>query len=604
MVTYEPVHRAVTVHVQSVVDLVLSLMCDPESRSRIHFHAAPVNIQTQPCQEFTQTPFARNPGRWSRSLHWFKYKQCEYHLGNLVKTRYKSGERFRVSYGRIDGLAYRQGLWEEANAEPGPESGKSVAWPVLQVTLRIFTRVAQSAGELRESTDVIVVDVDEIMKMIQNRVRSVGADEPFYCQRSRAYGAEVEFVEQLYPPTVSDPPADVDFAWLTLYQDAFLNQNRKTDLGIYCGIANTGRLYRHLSCMHRKVAILPPGVKFEAIAHSVNTDLRRLAGGVPYFDPVSKSLRTVKAAVAFEPADFPQLCNNLNHGGSASMWNSPTSRVRRDQRLDADFDVDDAMTDRNEPFNDKCKQQIMDEWTQYLERKHGVTPSEIPNLLPKVQAACHNRLDVIRRRYSVLDATPGNTLFTAIDRVKIGTRDVEHTFLHGLLPGVHNMCHDLMVDTESMGGSSVGPKTGVAKHHPIVKEFRARVLATPWPRGTPIFQHPWSKADRSPFGKSTTMDGYRQLTLASLHAYEGLIPLDAHQLLLEMWFLFAAFMRPHSIESAQQLRLTVTGFITTFGTEFPNILDCPNGHNILSLAKRTLPALLNWYPSLSDCTAR
>jgi hypothetical protein len=67
-------------------------------------------------------------------------------------------------------------------------------------------------------------------------------DEEFHCPRSRVEGGDVDFVEASYPHMVSDPPAGVDFAWMTLYQDGFLNQNRKSDLGTYCGIANTDRL--------------------------------------------------------------------------------------------------------------------------------------------------------------------------------------------------------------------------------------------------------------------------------------------------------------------------------------------------------------------------
>jgi hypothetical protein len=598
VVLYQPVTRPVTVRMHSIVDLVLSLVCDPECRARIYLGVGHTDLDTQPCQEFKDTPFARTPERWSRDLHRFSYQQREYKLGNLVKAQYSNAPgRLSTCIGRIDGIAYREGLWEVENARPGPDSDKAVAWPVLQVALRVFTKARRYRNhvELKESSRTLTVDVDELQDCLQGRVRPPSEDnaDSYVCTLPRAYGEECAFSERFYDPVLPQHGPDVDFGWGMIYRDAFINQRNKSDEGVYFMLANTGRVYRHLACMRRKIAILPPGVAFTDIAPRINADLRRLQAGVPYIDPISGSARIFKCVLALQPADYPQLCKNCNHGGNQSTWNSPTSRLLKSERLDVDFDVDDALTDRNESLIEVAKTQVSSEWTSYLSGK-GLTPSQVQTLPPKAQATCFNKLDTIRRRYALLTVTPGYQLVTPIDQCRTGFRDLEHLFEHGLLPSVHNHFHSLMVDTTTSDGSAIGAKTDVGKFHPSVREFRERVQLTPWPRGTKTFPVPWGTADRSPFGKTTTMEAYRQFTLASLHAYEGLIPAYEHEMLMDLWFIFVACVRPHTLVSAKILCDTTKQFIARVGPHFAMIFDCPNGQNLLSLVKRTLPALLDW----------
>jgi hypothetical protein len=350
VVLYQPVTRPVTVRMNSIVDLVLSLMCDPQCRARIYLGVGHTDLDTQPCQEFKDTPFARNPERWSRGLHMFSYQHREYKLGNLVKAQYiRAPGQKSTCIGRIDCIAYREGLWKVENARPGADSDKAVAWPVLTVTLRVFTKTRRYGNqvELKETSRTLTVDVDELQDCLQGRVRPPLEDNAdiYSCTVSRAYGVECAFSERSYDPVLPQHGPDVDFVWGMIYRDAFLNQRNKSDEDVCFGLANTGRAYRSLACMRRKIAILPPGVAFTDIAPRLNADLRRLQAGVPYIDPISGSARILKCVIALQPADYPQLCKTLNHGGNQSTWNSPTSRLLKSQRLDVEFDVDDALTD-------------------------------------------------------------------------------------------------------------------------------------------------------------------------------------------------------------------------------------------------------------------
>ena len=67
----------------------------------------------------------------------------------------------------------------------------------------------------------------------------------------------------------------------------------------------------------------------------------------------------VFGALSMLPADYPQLCANARHGGSAALRNCPNCCVTINDRLDVEYDINDHKHSRSVSFSDKVISQIL-----------------------------------------------------------------------------------------------------------------------------------------------------------------------------------------------------------------------------------------------------
>ena len=369
--------------------------------------------------------------------------------------------------------------------------------------------------------------------------------------------------------------------------------------GFYQTILNIDTRYRNTGEVYKTIALIEPGIDvgtvmravtassklqtgFNAFMHSgvIPSELSSNSGVMP-----SKSLSNpgvipskllsihtpkvvqVKGTLALAPADLVQLCAQCRHGGSASSHNCPNCTVIISDRSDTTISVTDLGITRTRQQTDRiidiCLEWIKAE-TQIREDNPTQKRKEVPISV----------IEDIRREFAI-KLEPSWYKGWDFDEHRQGFREAEHLFYYGIFR------EQLSWMTNDMDPAQQ-------------TQFIARIDSFQWADNMPSLSFDFNPSrGKKRWGTDVSMAMYKQLFIATLFALDGLILPQRYNHFAALWLWHLEILDQHnSVDDIPALQARGLTLIKEGAKLMPDVYDRPNGHGIIELIRRTLPALV------------
>ena len=363
-----------------------------------------------------------------------------------------------------------------------------------------------------------------------------------------------------YPEVIEGKP----FFFLSWFVDSFkaTKSGNKSVEGFYQSILNIDSRFRNTGEVHKTLSLIEPGVDVGLVFRAV-TASSKLSTGFNAFMSHQASVTRVKGTLALAPADLVQLSAQCRHGGSAATHNCPNCTTVIKDRLDTTLNITDHGITRTRKQTDKIVE-ICLKWIET--NKDTLHKGVVPNSVIKD----------IRREFGVGTLEPSWYEGWDFDEHRQGFREGEHLFYYGIFRQQLNWAHEWM-NTEAR------------------RVFTARIDSFQWPDGMPSLSFDVN-SDRkisNRWGTDVSMAMYKQLFVATLFALDGVIPTKKYLHIAKLWLWHLKILDRHnSVDDIPELQKQGLAIMKEGISSMKTVYDRPNGHGVIELIQRTLPALV------------
>ena len=321
-------------------------------------------------------------------------------------------------------------------------------------------------------------------------------------------------------------------------------------------------MFSHTAEVYKTISLIEAGVDLGEVMRAV-TKTSKLATGFKTFMSRDVAEVEVKGVLALTPADLHQLSAQCRHGGSNSDHNCPNCTVTTTDRTQSDIKVTSYDITRTRQQTDHIVQLCL-EWIQANNAKRSERAGPTPKSV----------IEDIRRQYAVHLKTSCYDGWE-FDEHRQGFREAEHLFYYGIFREM------LSWFTDNMKAA-------------IKNIFIARIDSFQWPDGMPTLSFDFNPGrGKKKWGTDVSMGMYRQLLSACLFCLDGLVDSNEYNHFGKLWMWHLEILDVHhSVDEIPQLQERGLRIHTEGVRLMPKVYDRPNGHGIVELITRTLPALV------------
>jgi hypothetical protein len=545
--------KTISVSYFSIIDYVKRAFADPVYRAALVFGEGDSDLnQDSVVKEFHQTPFSREPLKWS-SLVSFYHDKIEYKVGDFMLV---SGDENNVY--RIESLFYEQQLWKSTKTD-------AALIPPLKIRCKLFPKwVLGIPREVYKTDKEAVIAASKVQKRVLVHAADTSgnvdeavhmSDDDYLC---RYYTNENEENRRYQPKhTVFSTPMKDEHGNVVAYVEVYCDEY-STDKGSWCGVymrmCNVASRFRHCQEFIKTLMLVPRGVDLGSALVLLRKDIQKLEKGITTYDVHLDRNIFLSGAIGFLLGDLPmhyKYCRHLGNKATKNCRNCWNSKVDV-ARSDTDF-RDHTMT-RREAQTDIVILQIQQEI-----KDNGTPPSG------------H---DAVRTKYG---ANVVQSLFggLTLDHHTQSMWDIDHLLWLGIIQLILHFCW--------------GTMKGKTK-----SRFIARY------EQFPTFSN-WTKPHVS-FGKEKfsakwSMTTWKEVALFCVKCFEGLLEVKIYHMFLKVYMfvvlLTSSTFKATDVPTIQALGQGIHKLLVDTLRDTKFSMSRPNGHGLLACLCRTLPAVVN-----------
>ena len=562
--TGEPTSIKVKVPYFCPDEFVIRAMADPIWSRTLRFGIEKLT-SAQKISQFNQTPYAREMLRWSQMNSidrfdeatgvndpivvgsWYIFATEEGTACLIKKLMYQGGEIRREDESSLD--------W----------------WPLLHVevdlcTMQLDTKINRHKIHAPQDNRTTIINADELRHSLTVFRGNVFQFSTLTDDERKKYSA------YLYDWSPSQIPEEMQFQYpdvingsyfifLSWYLDSFkaTRSGKKSIEGLYQTILNVDARLRSIGETYKTLALIEPGVDPGDVFRAI-TDSSKLRSGIKCYDVCSDNSIDMKGTLALAPADLHQLSSQCRHGGSNSEHNCPNCCVIKEDRTNPDIQLTNYDITRTRSQTDKIVE-ICLKWIQSDANRRGVP-------VPK------SVIEDIRREFGV-KLQPSWYEGWEYDEHRQGFRDAEHLFYYGIFR------EQMSVLTDAMSSSQR-------------ETFIARIDSFKWPDGMPELSFDFNpKRGKKRWGTDVSMTMYKQLFVAVLFVLEGITTTQCYKHFARLWLWHLKILDNHnSVDDIPELQKEGITIVKEGARIMSEVYDRPNGHGLIEMITRTLPALV------------
>jgi hypothetical protein len=543
---------------------VIRTMADPLWSHSLRFGIDKVSSDT-PITQFNQTPYATELLRWARLCsidrfqddgtndplmigHWYMSKVHKDQYALILGFRYLEGKINRADQASID-------WWPRLHADvrlcpvKTPRRGASI---LLQ---RVGPHYAQ------ETMPVDSLGVKQSVfrgKVIEYKSLNATQRRQYTALLSTKWDSSDIPIEPKfqYPEVIQGE----HFFFLSWFVDSFkaTKSSKQSVDGVYQSIMNIDSRFRNTGEVNKTLTLIEAGVDIGQVLRAITASSKLRAGFTSYLSTLDDTTN-VKGTLAITPADLVQLSAQCRHGGSNSEHNCPNCTVIKKDRMHTTLKITNPEVTRTRQLTDRIVE-LCQKWVQSEAARLG-------KAVPKTV------IEDIHREYAVL-LQPSWFKGWEFDEHRQGFREAEHLFYYGIFREQLSWLTGQMSPT-------------------VQTLFIARIDSFKWPDGMPSLSFDFNPKRKNRWGTDVSMAMYKQLFVSTLFALDRLIPDAQYKHFVELWMWHIQILDTHiSVDDVPELQARGSKIIEEGVKIMPQVYDRPNGHGVIELILRTLPALV------------
>jgi hypothetical protein len=613
----------------SVIDQVQHIQRDPVMRQLMTRGADEIDLAVTPCTEMNQSPLFREHLRYSCKLD-IVIDHTQFFIGDLCRVKLIAGsptDRVTLPGGAVEysGRSHLMGrIVDFRFTNPGtmgktsfdvPEVkaphdsdlvGKYGGWPVTLVMLALYKAGVHEAE--------IVASVDP--KLVQVRIDSWEFFKLNVYTRKQFELLDIAPRAKILFPDLEAGPGDEDdcfFGWGACwvehcvddqgnlfphavpervelsspvvtgkdatavpgepYLDSFCSDEKNgLRTGVYYKFCMMLRKLAGMSSIHLPLMWFNSRADTTEMMAPFRKEMKAVQDGVWFWNPLLERQEQLHMPLLKIDGDYQQLLCNCAGGGTQSEYNCPQCRVTKKTRLDTTIDLNDCRMQRDQPLLEAVVAQLNAVGQRRINQGKQWT---------------HGMLEAARKAFAL-----GTSAFSAhgvgpfagcgIDPCKQSMRDPQHLFYFGFIPDFLNYVMTTIL-------LSKAARRDLAKR----LQLGSQDLPSHCTRHSYQVVNDDKGTSSVHYGKAITMESYRQIALLALFEFESFVPPDFYEHFCQLFQLMVLIEQPLTLGMLRRIQIRAARLVLIGQTLCPSIWTRPNGHGLLELVFRTLPAVMN-----------